>query len=61
MKKLSHARRDVPATLTAAEIAAIDGGGQRDPAPPEEAPPPPPPPPPRHDKPKWRPQPQYRP
>jgi hypothetical protein len=59
MKKLSHARCDVPATLTAAEIAFIDGGGRRDPAPPEEAPPPPPPP--RHDKPKWRPQPQYRP
>jgi hypothetical protein len=59
MKKPSHARRVVPAALTAAEIPAIDGGGRRDPAPPEEAPPPPPPP--RHDKPKWQPQPQYRP
>jgi hypothetical protein len=60
MKKLSLARRVVPAALTAAGIAFIDGGGRRDPAPPEEAPPPPPPPP-RHDKPKWQPQPQYRP
>jgi hypothetical protein len=59
MKKLAIAARCVvPAALTAAELAAIDGGGRRDPAPSEE---PPPPPPPRHDKPKWQPQPQYRP
>jgi hypothetical protein len=57
MKKLVIAdHRATPAALTAAELAAIDGGDRRDRPRPEE-----PPPPPKHDKPKWQPRPQYGP